>query len=50
MERIDQTMSCHPDIHGDEKKDEYIAFQEAYEKIKSELFFNAGIVGKLLLF
>ena len=33
-EYLKKTMSCHPDIHGDEKKDEYLALQKAYEQIK----------------
>ena len=27
-------MSCHPDIHGDEKKEQYLELQKAYEQIK----------------
>jgi len=37
-EYLKKTMSCHPDIHGDEKKDEYLALQKAYEQIKGEFF------------
>ena len=37
-EYLKKTMSCHPDIHGDEKKDEYLALQKAYEQIKGRFF------------
>jgi len=33
-EYLKKTMSCHPDIHGDEKKNEYLELQKAYEQIK----------------
>ena len=33
-EYLKKTMSCHPDIHGDEKKEQYLELQKAYEQIK----------------